>query len=126
MTEADNLLDKAERIGNTAVIVGSVSPAPVEQVRVAIDGLKKKAKSAAIFLGFAESDNKVTLLAAMTDDLVKKGLKAGQIVKTIAPIIDGRGGGRAHMAQAGGKNPAKLEEALAKAADIIKEQLVST
>jgi len=62
----------------------------------------------------------------MTDDLVKKGLKAGRIVKTIAPVIDGRGGGRAHLAQAGGKNPTKLEEALAKATDIIKEQLIST
>ncbi len=123
MTEANNLLDKAERIGNTAVIVGSVSPAPVEQVRVAIDSLKKKAKSAAIILGFVASNDKVTLLAGMTDDLVKKGLKAGQIVKTIAPVIDGRGGGRAHMAQAGGKNPAKLDEALKKAARIIKEKL---
>ena len=126
MTEADDLLDKAERIGDTAVIVGSVSPARVEQVRAAIDSLKKKAKSAAIILGFAENDDKVTLLAGMTNDLIKKGLKAGEVIKTIAPIIDGRGGGRSHMAQAGGKNPAKLNETLAKAAQIIKDKLANS
>jgi len=103
-----------------------VSPAGVEQVRAAIDSLKKKAKSAAIILGFAENDDKVTLLAGMTNDLIKKGLKAGEVIKTIAPIIDGRGGGRSHMAQAGGKNPAKLNEALAKAAQIIKEKLANS
>jgi alanyl-tRNA synthetase len=124
--EANNLLAEAEKIGDTSIIVGQVSPAPIDQVRSAIDSLKKKAKSAAIVLGFAESDDKVTLLAAMTDDLVKNGLKAGQIVKTIAPIIDGRGGGRPHLAQAGGKNSVKLDEALAKAADIIKEKLANS
>ena len=63
------------------------------------------------------------LLAAVTDDLIEKGLKAGDIVKEIAPIVGGGGGGRPQFAQAGGKNPAKLEEALAKASQIIKEKL---
>jgi alanyl-tRNA synthetase len=126
IAEANDLLDKAERVGDTAVIVGSVSAAGIEQVRAAIDSLKKKAKSAAIILGFAENDDKVTLLAGMTNDLIKKGIKAGEVIKTIAPIIDGRGGGRSHMAQAGGKNPAKLNEALAKAAQIIKEKLAGS
>jgi alanyl-tRNA synthetase len=123
IAEADNLLTGAERVGDTVVIVGQLSPAPIEQVRSAIDSLKKKAKSAAIVLGFAEGDDKVMLLAAMTDDLVKKGLSAGEVIKAIAPIVDGGGGGRPQMAQAGGKNPAKLDEALAKATEIIKEKL---
>ncbi len=84
--------------------------------------LKKKAKSAAIVLGFGDND-KATLLAGMTDDLIKKGLKAGDIIKTIAPIIDGGGGGRPQMAQAGGKNPKKINDALKKAAELIKEKL---
>ena len=62
----------------------------------------------------------------VTDDLVKKGVKAGDIVKQIAPIVDGGGGGRPQMAQAGGKKPAKIDEALAKALQIIKEKLSST
>ena len=62
------------------------------------------------------------LLAGVTDDLIKK-LKAGDIVKTIAPIVDGAGGGKPQMAQAGGKNPAKIDEALAKAMELIKTTL---
>jgi len=61
----------------------------------------------------------------MTNDLIKKGLKAGDIVKSIAPIIDGGGGGRPQMAQAGGKEPKKINDALKKAAELIKENLVS-
>jgi alanyl-tRNA synthetase len=86
--------------------------------------LKKKAKSAAIVLGLTEEGN-ATLLAGVTDDLVKKGLKSGDIVKEIAPLIDGGGGGRPQMAQAGGKNPEKIDDALAKAAEIIKAKLSS-
>ena len=63
------------------------------------------------------------LLAGVTDDLIAKGLKAGDIVKTIAPIVDGGGGGKPQMAQAGGKNPAKIDEALAKARELIKAGL---
>ena len=55
---------------------------------------------------------KATLLAALSDDLVKKGIRAGDLVKAIAPLVDGGGGGSPTMAQAGGKNPAKLDEAL--------------
>jgi alanyl-tRNA synthetase len=84
--------------------------------------LKKKAKSAAIVLGFDE-DGRATLLAGMTNDLVKKGLKAGDIVKEIAPIVDGGGGGRPQMAQAGGKNPKRINDALKKAAELIRQEL---
>ncbi|MCK5472515.1 MAG: hypothetical protein KAI59_00665, partial [Planctomycetes bacterium] len=85
---------------------------------------KKKAESAAIVLGFSE-DEKVTLISAVTDDLIKTGLKAGDIIKQIAPIVDGRGGGRPQMAQAGGKEPEKIDDALIEAAKIIKEKLVN-
>jgi alanyl-tRNA synthetase len=122
MAEAKQLLGKSEKIGQTSVITGRLSPTPVEQARAAIDMLKKKAKSAAIVLGFADGDN-VTLLVGVTNDLIKKGVKAGDIVKQIAPIIDGGGGGRDQMAQAGGKNPDKLDEALGKARELIKEKL---
>ncbi len=122
MAEAKQLLDKAEKIGKSSVIIGRLSATSAEQGRAAIDMLKKKAKSAAIVFGF-EDDGKVTLLAGMTDDLVKKGLRAGEIVRQIAPIVDGGGGGRDQMARAGGKNPKKINNALKKAAELIKEKL---
>jgi len=124
IAEAKKLLENCEKINSAHVIIGQLSNTPIERAREAVDMLKKKAKSAAIVLGFADGD-KVTLLSGVTDDLVKKGLKAGDVVKVIAPIVDGGGGGRPQMAQAGGKNPSKIQEALAKAEEIIKEKLVS-
>ncbi|MHC4867125.1 MAG: alanine--tRNA ligase-related protein, partial [Planctomycetota bacterium] len=122
MAEAKQLLEKAEKIGQSSVVVGRLSATSVEQARAAIDMLRKKAKSAAVVLGLADED-KATLLAGVTEDLIKKGLKAGDIVKTTAPIIEGGGGGRPNMAQAGGKNPGRIDEALAEAAQFIRARL---
>jgi alanyl-tRNA synthetase/REP element-mobilizing transposase RayT len=122
MAEARKLLEKSEKIGDASIIIGRLSTTSIEQAREAVDMLKKKAKSAAIVLGF-DDDGRATLLAGVTDDLVAKGLKAGDIVREIAPIVDGGGGGRPQMAQAGGKNPTKIDDALAKAGEIIKQKL---
>lgn len=59
----------------------------------------------------------------MTDDLVQRGLKAGDVLKAIAPIVEGGGGGRPQMAQAGGKKPENIDDALNKAAELIRESL---
>ena len=124
MAEAKELLKKCEKVGETSIIIARLPGAQIEQAREAVDMLKKKAKSAAIVLGFGDGD-KATLLAGMTDDVIKKGLKAGDIVKETAHIIGGGGGGRPQMAQAGGKNPKKINDALKKAAELIKEKLAS-
>ncbi len=123
VAEAKKLLDKSEKIGGVSIIIGRLSPTTIEQARSAIDMLRKKAKSAVIVLGFAEGD-RATLLVAVTDDLLTK-IRAGDLIKQIAPIIDGGGGGRPNMAQAGGKNPEKLDEALAEAEKQIKTILDS-
>jgi len=123
LSEARTLLEKAQRIGQTAVVVGTVPAAPVEQLRAAIDSIKKKAGSAVVVLAAAEEDSKVLLLAGVTDDLIEKGLKAVELVRHIAPIVGGGGGGREQMAQAGGKDPSKLPEALKKAREYIMERL---
>ncbi|MCP4259152.1 MAG: alanine--tRNA ligase [Planctomycetes bacterium] len=124
MAEAKELLKKCEKVDETSVIIGQLKGAHIDQAREAVDMLKKKAKSAAVVLGFGDGD-KATLLAGMTDDVIKKGLKAGDIVKETAPIIGGGGGGRPQMAQAGGKNPKKINDALKKASELIKEKLAS-
>jgi alanyl-tRNA synthetase len=122
MAEARTLLEKCEKVNNSSIVIGRLSSGPVEQARAAIDMLKKKAKSAVIVLGF-EEDGRAALLAGVTDDLIKKGLKAGDIVKEIATIIDGGGGGRPQLAEAGGKNPARINQALDTAEKLIKEKL---
>ncbi len=122
MTQAQKLLADAEKIKDSSIIVGQLTDVNIDQGRAAIDMLKKKAKSAVVVLGFAGSD-KATLLAGVTDDLVKKGVKAGDIIKQIAPIVGGGGGGRPQMAQAGGKQPDKLPEALEKAKAMANEML---
>ncbi len=123
--QASKLLEKAEKIGDSFVIVGRLADVNDEQARGVVDMLKKKAKSAAILLATRHggSDGKVMLLAGVTEDLIAKGLSAGDIVKNVAPIVGGGGGGKAHLAQAGGKNPEKIDEALAAAAKLIKEKL---
>jgi alanyl-tRNA synthetase len=121
LAEAKQLLDKCEKAGDVSIITGKLSPTTAEQARAAIDMLKAKAPSAVIVLGFADGD-KATLLAAVTDDLTGK-IGAGEILKQIAPIVEGGGGGRPNMAQAGGKKPEKLDEAIAKAAEVIKAKL---
>jgi alanyl-tRNA synthetase len=122
MAEARKLLEKCEKIGEASIVIGQLSTTSVEQAREVVDMLKKKAKSAAIVLGF-DDDGRATLLAGVTDDLVAKGLKAGDIVREIAPIVDGGGGGRPQMAQAGGKNPKKIGDALTRAIEMIKQKL---
>ena len=121
MAEARRLLEKCEKIGEASVVIGQLSATSIEQAREAVDMLKKKAKSAVVVFGFVD-EGKAALLAGVTDDVRKKGLKADDILKTIAPIVDGGGGGRPRMAQAGGKKPEKIDEALAKAAKLIKEK----
>ena len=123
MAQAKRLLDDATRVGEASIIVAQIEPAPIDQIRAAMDMLKKKARSAAVVLGFSEGAGKVMLLAAVTDDLIKRGVKAGDIVKQIAPIVGGGGGGRPQMAQAGGKDPSKLAEALTQAEALVCEAL---
>ncbi|MFA5864172.1 MAG: alanine--tRNA ligase [Phycisphaerae bacterium] len=116
------LLDKALKIDSATVVIGELPHAPIDKLRSQVDWLKKKAQSLVTVLGSRDGD-KVQLLAAVSDDLIGKGLSAGKIIEEIAKIVGGGGGGRDQMAQAGGKIPDKLPEALAHAEKIIREKL---
>ena len=108
---AGKLLDDAPAIGPGKLVVGEIPGATDEQLRVAMDSLKKKAGSYGILLASAD-DGKVNFVAAVSDDVIAKGLKAGDWVREAAKVAGGGGGGRPQMAQAGGKDPSKLAEAL--------------
>ena len=116
------LLEEAEKVAGSAIIVGELPEAPVAQVREAADWLRSQAGSAAVCLATV-SDGKPLLIAAMTGDLIAKGLKAGDLVKEVVGAIEGRGGGKPDLAQAGGQNPAGIPKALAAAAAWIKQKL---
>jgi alanyl-tRNA synthetase len=108
------LLSKSSDIGGGKLIVGEISGATDEQLRNAMDALRKRAISHGILLASAV-DEKVSIVAAVSEDLIKKGLKAGDWVRETAKIVGGGGGGRPQMAQAGGKDPSKIREALDRA-----------
>ena len=120
---ADALLDGAHSICGSQVVVAETSGANPNLMRQLIDQLRKKTDSAAIFLVAAQGDAKVVLVAGLSRDLVQRGLSAGNWVKQIAPIVGGGGGGRPDMAQAGGKQPQKVPEALDSALEAARQML---
>ena len=83
--------------------------------------LKEKLGEGVIVIASVQ-DGKVNLMATATDEAQKKGAHAGNLIKAIAGLVGGGGGGRPNMAQAGGKNPAGIEEALKKAVEVVEEQ----
>jgi alanyl-tRNA synthetase len=119
---ADKLLAAAEEVGEAKLIVGELPAAPSDAIRAQVDRLRQKAGPSVIALGWND-EGKVGLLVGVTDDLVKKGLHAGKLVGEAAKVAEGKGGGNPTLAQAGGKNPAKLGEALARAKELAREQL---
>src|SRR5205807_4012053 len=121
---ADKLLTDAQELGGAKIIVGEMPAGPGEQMRQQLDRLRQKAGSAVVVIGWSE-DSKVQLMTAVTDDLVKKGLHAGKLVGEVAKVVGGGGGGKPTMAQAGGKDPSKLREALQLGRKLVSEQLAS-
>jgi len=120
----DDLLAKADEVHGAKVIVAKLPEgASTETVRTQVDRVKQKCPSAFIVFGWSEGEGNASLIAAVTPDLVKRGLKAGDIVKQIAPIVGGGGGGKPDIAQAGGKEPAKLPDALRQADKLGRELL---
>jgi alanyl-tRNA synthetase len=106
-----SLLDKAEKINGITVLSARVPPTSFEVLRQMGDSLKGRLKSAVIVLGTVY-DGKPGFVAMVTPDLVNKGVNAGDIVKQVAEVTGGGGGGRASMAQAGGKDKNKIDDAL--------------
>jgi alanyl-tRNA synthetase len=119
----DKLLAQAVEANGAKIIVGAMPAAPVEQMRQQLDRLREKAKSAVVVIGWSD-EGKVGLLSLVTDDLGKKGLHAGKLIGEVAKVVGGKGGGPATgIAQAGGKDAAKLGEALQLARKLALEKL---
>ena len=109
-------------VNGVKVLAKAVEGVDMNGLRDLGDSLKEKLGEGVIVLAAANS-GKVNLLAMATDETMNKGAHAGNLIKAIAAVVGGGGGGRPNMAQAGGKDATKIPEALAKAIEVVKEQL---
>ncbi len=108
---ADDLIRNAKIINGIRLITAEFDDLTINDLRNISDDIKKENKGIAMVFA-AVSGDKVTFLVSLTDDVVEKGLNAGRMIKEIAKIAGGGGGGKADMAQAGGKDPSKVGDAL--------------
>ena len=115
----DEMLANTETIGGKSVLIGQLEGVPVETMREMADWFRNKTKENGVLVLGSNIHDKPMILVMVTDDLVKQGLKAGDLIKPIAAEVGGGGGGRPNMAQAGGKDAGRLPQALQKARDLL-------
>jgi alanyl-tRNA synthetase len=120
---ADALLEKARDASGVKVVVADVPGVEPNLMRQLIDQIRQKAPLSAVLLATKQGDDKVTLVAGVSKQLQERGVSAGQWIGPVAKAVGGGGGGRPDLAQAGGKEPAKLPEALKVAEKTIAELL---
>lgn len=116
-----NVENDIKEVNGVKVIATKVSGVDMNGLRDLGDQLKTKIESGVVVIA-SETDGKVNLIAMVTDDAIKKGAHAGNLIKEISGLVGGGGGGRPNMAQAGGKNPAGIDECLVKAVSVIESQ----
>ncbi len=109
--EFESLLQKTQTVSGVQVVAVRVRATDEETLREMTDWLRNRLGSVIVVLG-AVIDDKPHLVAAVTPDLVERGLNASVLVKQVAQVVGGGGGGRPHLAQAGGRDPSRLDEAL--------------
>ena len=123
--DADGLIGLAETVDGVQVIVHNLPASNPNMMRQLIDQVRKKTNPVALFLATKAGEDKVVLVAGVSNDLVERGIRAGDWVKEIAPIVGGGGGGKPDLAQAGGKLPDKIDEALAAAKEFLTAKATS-
>ena len=119
---AGDVTSEAEDVNGIKVLVKALSGVDMNGMRDLGDEAKQKLGEAVILYA-TENDGKVNLMATATEGAIKKGAHAGNLIKEVATLVGGGGGGRPNMAQAGGKNPAGIPDALKKAKEVIISQI---
>lgn len=117
-----DVMDQVVEVKGVKLLATKVAGVDMNGLRDLGDQLKKKLGEGIIVIASA-TDGKVSLMATATKGAIDKGVHAGNLIKAIAGLVGGGGGGRPNMAQAGGKNPAGMDEAIAKAAEVLEGQL---
>lgn len=114
----NDLVNEAKKVNGISVLAKNFPEADTEDLRKIGDQLKNHLKSGVFVLGGLKND-KIALICMVTNDLTAKGLHAAKIIKEVASVLGGSGGGRADLAQASGKNPNKIDEAMLRSIEII-------
>ncbi len=122
LNQVEDLLNEAVEVGGIAVVSGRIEAPDIPTLRSLADAVRNRVGRGIGVLGM-EQEGKAVLLCVVSDDLVGAGWKAGPIVSEVAGLIGGTGGGKPHMAQAGGPDAAKLEEALRAVPEIIRTRI---
>ena len=120
--DADILIASATEVGGIRIVAKELAASNPNLMRQLIDQVRKKVNPVAVFLATSMGDDKVILVAGVSKDLIEMGIKAGDWVKEIAPIVGGGGGGKPDMAQAGGKKPDMIPQALDTAIQYLSEK----
>ncbi len=123
LSEADSLLTKAETVGDLQILVANLGETDPEALKTAAEHILAKLGEGAVVLGSSPASDKVSLVAAFSTQVQKRGLKAGAFIGGIAKLTGGGGGGRPNLAQAGGRQPDRLPEALQSARSQLQSQL---
>ncbi len=123
LSKSDQLLAQAESIGEFKVLVASMDDVDADSLKTAAERLQQKLGESAVVLSSVPEPNKVNLVAAFSKGVNAKGLQAGKFIGGIAKLCGGGGGGRPNFAQAGGRDPSKLAEALESARNQLREEL---
>ncbi|MEH1873453.1 alanine--tRNA ligase [Nostoc sp.] len=123
IAKSDSLLQTAETVGDSKIIVAQLEDVDPESLKTAAERLLQKIGNGAVVLGSVPEEGKVSIVAAFSAEVNKKGLQAGKFVGAIAKICGGGGGGRPNLAQAGGRDASKLPEALEQAESELKSAL---
>ena len=114
--------DYREEIDGAQVIVAKVDNIDAGALRTLGDKLKDKSNGNIALVLFGTLEGKVSIVAMVSDNLTGKGFHAGNVIKEVVPIVEGRGGGKPNMAQAGGADASKVDEAMARAREIVRAQ----
>ena len=123
IAKSDQLLSAAEELGEFKIIVAQLGDVDTEALKTVAERLQQKLGNAAVVLASIPEPDKVSLVAAFSPEVNKKGLQAGKFIGGIAQICGGKGGGRPNLAQAGGRDASKLQEALESARNLLLEGL---
>lgn len=123
MNKLDGLIERSITVSNTKIVTDIIDGVNIDGLRMLSDKIRAKAVSCAVILAISEGE-KASFIISLTPDLVKKSIRAGDLAKDLAKLLNGSGGGKPEFAQGGGKSVAGLGEALDKVSSVIKEKLL--